>query len=136
MNSNCNSPLLGKYVKRDTNEPVEVIAHEQVENGNRCKGDWVTYIDSNGIEHIKEPLNLQLDFKVSDELANVFENLLKPLPPLEKSVPKLPSIDSSRVFEVAKCLIVHKDYKVKAAINKGIELVKTLNQLVGRDSEL
>jgi hypothetical protein len=31
--------------------------------GDRTDEDWVTYIDSKGKEHIKESLNIQLDFK-------------------------------------------------------------------------
>lgn len=54
------------YVLRSTNEDVEVTSFNQVSKGERSHEDWVTYIDNNGVEHIKEHLNMELDFKASD----------------------------------------------------------------------
>ena len=52
-----------KYIIRKTGEEVEIIDSEIRYRGDRSEYDWVTYIDSNDNEHIKEHLNLQLDFK-------------------------------------------------------------------------
>ena len=60
-----------KYILRSTGEEVEVVAFNQAENGERNESDWVTYIDSEGNEHIREKLNIQLDFKA--EMGNVWE---------------------------------------------------------------
>lgn len=56
-------PIGGKSILRSTGEEVEIIDSEIKEHGARSNEDWVTYIDSDGNEHIKEHLNLQLDFK-------------------------------------------------------------------------
>ena len=42
-----------KKIMRKTGEVVEVIASDIKDNGARSDGDWVSYIDSNGVEHIK-----------------------------------------------------------------------------------
>ena len=59
-------------------------------------GDWVTYIDSQGQEHIRERLNVQLDFKPMSN--NMFEKLF--------DATKTMSIRNSRIFETAKSLLI------------------------------
>lgn len=119
-------PKLGitsMYVNRNTGEEVEVIAFNQVEDGARNDGDWITYIDSNGKEHIKEHLNSQLDFKPSDKLMDMFNKIMSPPEFKPVKLPELPSSRNCRIFEVAKELVIHKDYKIDAAIQKATELV-------------
>lgn len=122
-------PKLGitsMYVNRNTGEEVEIIAFNQVEDGARNDNDWVTYIDSKGEEHIREHLNSQLDFKPSDKLMDMFNKIMSPPEFKPMELPKLPELPSSRncrIFEVAKDLIIHKDYKIDAAIEKAKELV-------------
>ena len=91
-------PIGGKSILRSTGEEVEIIDAEIKERGARSEEDWVTYIDSNGNEHIKEYLNLQLDFKpvVNDTWNKVFD--------FAKDN-KMPTIRNCRIFEVAKELI-------------------------------
>ena len=55
-----------KYRLRKTDEPVEIVAWETAEKGSRSENDWVSYIDSDGNEHIKEHLTLEWDFVTQD----------------------------------------------------------------------
>lgn len=66
-----------KKIMRKTGEVVEVIASDIKDNGARSDGDWVSYIDSYGIEHIKEHLNLQFDFKDEDTWQARMDKLLE-----------------------------------------------------------
>lgn len=91
-------PFGGKNILRSTGEEVEIIDSQIKERGARSEEDWVTYIDSNGNEHIREHLNLQLDFKpvVNDTWNKVFE--------FAKDN-KMPTTRNCRIFEVAKELV-------------------------------
>ena len=51
-------PIGGKSILRSTGEEVEIIDSQFGERGARTDEDWVTYIDSEGKEHIKEHLVL------------------------------------------------------------------------------
>lgn len=88
-------PIGGKSILRSTGEEVEIIDAEIKERGARGEEDWVTYIDSNGNEHIREHLNLQLDFKpvVNDTWNKVF-NFAKNN--------KMPTTRNCRIYEIAK----------------------------------
>ena len=112
--------ITSMYVNRNTGEEVEIIAFNQVEDGARNDNDWVTYIDSNGKEHIREHLNSQLDFKPSDKLMDIFNKIMSP--PEFKQV-EIPSSRNCRIFEVTKDLVIHKDYEIDAAIQKATELI-------------
>ena len=107
-------PIGGKSILRSTGEEVEIIDFEAKERGDRTDEDWVTYIDSNNKEHIKEPLNIQLDFKpvVNDTWNKVFD--------FAKDN-KMPTTRNCRIYEVAKELVLKCD--VKEAVRKAIELV-------------
>lgn len=99
-------PFGGKSILRSTGEEVEIIDFNLTNRDMRTKakdltfeeGDWVTYIDSNNNEHIKEHLNIQLDFKavVNDTWNKVFD--------FAKNN-KMPTTRNSRIFEVAKNFI-------------------------------
>lgn len=114
---------LCKYLLRKTEEEVEVIDFEAKERGDRTDEDWVTYIDSKGKEHIREHLNSQLDFKPSDKLMDMFNKIMSPPEFKTMELPELPSSRNCRIFEVAKDLVIHKDYKIDVAIQKATELV-------------
>lgn len=91
-------PLIGgKSILRSNGEEVEIIDFEAKIRGDRADEDWVTYIDSEGKEHIKEHLNLSLDFKpvVNDTFNKVFDF----------AKDKMPTTRNSRIFEVAKELV-------------------------------
>lgn len=117
-------PIGGKSILRSTGEEVEVIDFNLPNRGMRTEpkdltfeeGDWVTYIDSEGKEHIREHLNIQLDFKpvINDTFNKVFD--------FAKNN-KLPTTRNSRIFEVAKELVINQGYKIEIAVNKATELV-------------
>ena len=116
-------PVGGKSILRSTGEEVEIIDFNLSNRGMRTKpkdltfeeGDWVTYIDSNGNEHIKEHLNIQLDFKpvVNDTFNKVLD--------FAKDN-KIPTIRNNRIFEVAKEL-VNQGSHVNTAVSIATELV-------------
>lgn len=104
-----------KYNIRSTGEEVEIIAFHQEIDGDRNEADWVTYIDSNGKEHIKEHLNIQLDFKA--KMNDLWSKMLD----ISKST-KYPTERNRRIFEVAK-LYIEKSKCEDIAIQKATELV-------------
>lgn len=110
-------PIGGKSILRSTGEEVEIIDFETKERGDRTDEDWVTYIDSNGNEHIKEHLNIQLDFKlvVNDTFNKVFDFASN----------KMPTTRNSRIFEVAKALYLDndRDYDIESAVQVATQLV-------------
>ena len=108
-------PIGGKSILKSTSEEVEIIDFEIKERGARNDEDWVTYIDSKGVEHIKEHLNMQLDFKpvVNDTWNKVFD--------FAKGS-KIPTIRNSRIFEVAKELVKNGSH-VGDAVSTAIQLV-------------
>lgn len=118
-------PFGGKSILRSTGEEVEIIDAEIKERGARNEEDWVTYIDSDGKEHIKEHLNIQLDFKpvINDTWNSMFDWAKNN---------KMPTTRNSRIFEVAKEIIVHKQYlDINVVVSKATELV----DMVGIETE-
>jgi hypothetical protein len=115
-------PIGGKSILRSTGEEVEIIDFEAKERGDRTDEDWVTYIDSNGNEHIKEHLNLQLDFKpvVNDTFNKVFDFATN----------KIPTIRNSRIFEVAKSLVDHGSH-----VSTAVSIARQLVDEVGIETE-
>lgn len=111
-------PIGGKSILRSTGEEIEIIDFEAKERGDRTDEDWVTYIDSNGKEHIKEHLNFQLDFKpvVNDTWNKVFD--------FAKNN-KMPTTRNCRIFEVAKELYLNRDrgYGIGEAVEVATNLV-------------
>ena len=124
-------PIGGKSILRSTGEEVEVIDSYLPNRGMRTEpkdltfeeGDWVTYIDSEGKEHIKEHLNIQLDFKpvVNDTWSKMFD--------FAKGN-KMPTTRNCRIFEVAKELVKNGS-NVSTAVSVAIELV----DVVGIETE-
>lgn len=70
-----------KYRLRKTSEPVEIVAWETADKGARSESDWVSYIDSAGVEHIKEHLTLEWDLLVDSP----FESMMKQFEPTKFS---------------------------------------------------
>lgn len=60
-----------KYRLRKTDELVEIVAWETAEKGARNENDWVSYIDSSGVEHIKEHLTLEWDFVIDSPFEKI-----------------------------------------------------------------
>ena len=116
-------PIAGKYTLRATGEEVEVIDFEIKEKGARSDEDWVTYIDSKGAEHIREHLNIQLDFKA------VGNNLLEKM--LDVAKPnKFPTERNRRIFEVAKELVKNGSH-----VSTAVSVARQLVDEVGIESE-
>lgn len=113
-------PIGGKSILRSTGEEVEIIDFETKERGDRTDEDWVTYIDSEGKEHIKENLNLQLDFK--PVVNDTFNKLL------DVAKPHITTTRNSRIFEVAKELYLNgnRGYGIKEAVEVATNLVDTV----------
>lgn len=107
--------ISSEYVHRKSGETVEVIAFNNPSNGERTDDDWVSFIDKDGVEHIKEHLNIQFDFKATSGISQMFEKLLNP-PAVSKF--ELPDIWESRRFDMTKDLIV----KVGLSVDDAIEL--------------
>lgn len=116
-------PISGKSILRSTGEEVEIIDFNLPNKGMRTEpkdltfeeGDWVTYIDSEGKEHIKEHLNIQLDFK--PVVNDTFNKML------DFATNKMPTTRNSRIFEVAKELVLKFQCDAEEAVRKATELV-------------
>lgn len=120
------------YVLRSTNEEVEVTSFNQVSKGERSEEDWVTYIDKDGVEHIKEHLNMELDFKASDLMLKFLGEMFK-APTFESKPIKLPDISVGRAFEVAKSLYVN-GASVNDAIDEAERFMDKFNQMFKEES--
>ena len=118
MENSFMMPIGGKSILRSTGEEVEIIDSRFKERGARSDEDWVTYIDSEGKEHIREHLNIQLDFKpvVNDTWNKVFDFA---------KVNKMPTTRNCRIFEVAKELYLdnERDYSIEEAVQVATKLV-------------
>lgn len=124
----------GKSILRSTDEEVEIIDFNLPNRGMRTEpkdltfeeGDWVTYIDSNGNEHIKEHLNIQLDFKpvINDAWNKVFD--------FAKNN-KMPTTRNCRIFEVAKELYLNGNRGY--SIDEAVEVATNLVNKVGIETE-
>lgn len=101
MEQNSLFPL--KYRLRKTDEPVEIVAWETAEKGARSESDWVSYIDSEGNEHVKEHLTLEWDFVIQTPFEKGYFDAFKT---------ELPKFDiwESRRFEVAKQIYCDPSY--------------------------
>lgn len=90
-----NSLFPFKYRLRKTDELVEIVAWETAEKGARSESDWVSYIDANGNEHVKDHLTLEWDFVIQTPFEKGFLDALKP---------DLPTFDlwESRRYELVK----------------------------------
>jgi len=115
-NTSMIPPFGSKSILRSTGEEVEIIDSEIKERGARNDEDWVTYIDSDGKEHIKEHLNIQLDFKtIATDAWNKIFDFAK--------YNKMPSTRNCRIFEVAKELVLKFQCDAEEAARKAAELV-------------
>lgn len=123
MESNFMMPIGGKSILRSTGEEVEIIDSQFGERGARTDEDWVTYIDSEGKEHIKEHLNIQLDFKpvVNDTWSKVFDFAKDNI---------MPTTRNCRIFEVAKELV-----KNGSQVSTAVSVARQLVEEIGVETE-
>ena len=118
-------PFASKYILRSTGEEVEVIDSEIKERGARSDNDWVTYIDSQDNEHIREHLNIQLDFKPIQN--DLFSRML------DFTKPKYPTERNRRIFEVAKELYINSNRGY--GLDEAVQVATNLVNKVGIDNE-
>ena len=59
-----------KARNRKTGEIVDIIFYSQLSEAGRSSQDYVSYIDSNGVEHEKENLNYYWDFEPIDDMQD------------------------------------------------------------------
>lgn len=119
MDNNSLFPL--KYRLRKTDEPVEVVAWETAEKGARSKGDWVSYIDSAGVEHIKEHLTLEWDFVIQTPFEKGFMEAFKT---------ELPKFDpwESRRYELAKEFVMRRHEGLADAVEMADAMITALKR--------
>lgn len=119
MESNSLFPL--KYRLRKTDELVEIVAWETADKGARNENDWVSYIDAQGTEHIKEHLTLEWDFVIQTPFEKGFLDALKP---------DLPTFDpwESRRYELVKELVVSNGDDPETAIEFADEIISALKE--------
>lgn len=119
MENNSLFPL--KYRLRKTEELVDIVAWETAEKGARSESDWVSYIDANGVEHIKEHLTLEWDFVIQTPFEKGFLDALKP---------DLPTFDpwESRRYELAKEFVMMKGDCLADAVLKADAMIAALKK--------
>lgn len=122
MEQNSLFPL--KYRLRKTDELVEIVAWETTVKGARNENDWVSYIDSQGNEHIMERLTLEWDFVIDSP----FDSMLKTFEPT-----KLPEFDpwEARRYELVKEMFLNA-YKENVFLTTCIvsDLVKHADEVI------
>lgn len=119
MENNSLFPL--KYRLRKTDELVEIVAWETAEKGARSENDWVSYIDANGKEHVKEHLTLQWDFIVLTPFENGFMEALK------TDLPKFDAWEARR-YELAKEFVMMKGDCLADAVLKADAMIAALKK--------
>lgn len=105
-----NSLFPFKYRLRKTDEQVEIVAWETAEKGARSENDWVSYIDASGVEHVKEHLTLEWDFKVDSPFGDGFGSSL-----LDSTLKSFDAWEARR-YELVKQLVIEKERSLEAAI--------------------
>lgn len=119
METNSLFPL--KYRLRKTDELVEIVAWETVEKGARNENDWVSYIDAQGNEHIKEHMTLEWDFVIQTPFEKGFLDALKP---------DLPTFDpwEGRRYELVKEFVMMKGDCLADAVLKADAMIAALKK--------
>ena len=119
METNSLFPL--RYRIRKTDELVEIVAWETAEKGARSENDWVSYIDSAGVEHIKEHLTLEWDFVIDSPFEKIisggFGNSLPAFDPWE-----------ARRYELTKEFILRYDVEPGLAVVRADNIIAALKK--------
>ena len=119
MENNSLFPL--KYRLRKTDEPVEIVAWETAEKGARSENDWVSYIDSNCNEHIKEHLTLEFDFVIDSP----FEKMINNFEPTKFS--EYDPWDGRR-YELVKEFVLRDGVKPGCAVTMADDIIAALKK--------
>lgn len=116
MENNSLFPL--KYRIRKTDEPVEIVAWETAEKGARSETDWVSYIDTNGVEHIKEHLTLEWDFVTESPFGGgLLSDALSKIDPWE-----------SRRYEMVQKQVIENGLSVELALIVADSIIASLKK--------
>lgn len=117
METNSLFPL--KYRFRKTDEPVEIVAWETAEKGARSENDWVSYIDSAGVEHVKEHLTLEWDFVIDSPFEKIISGGFGS---------SLPAFDpwEARRYELTKEFILRYDVEPGLAVVRADNIIAAL----------
>ncbi len=129
METNSLFPL--KYRLRKTEELVEIVAWDTAEKGARSESDWVSYIDSQGNEHIMEHLTLEWDFVIDSP----FEKMINNFEPT-----KFSEYDpwEGRRYEIVKTLVIENGDDPDTAIEWADEIIAALKkspEVIGEEYE-
>ena len=102
-----------KYRLRKTDELVEIVAWETADKGARSESDWVSYIDANGNEHVKEHLTLEWDFVIQTPFEKGF---------MDAFTTDLPKFDvwEARRYELAKEYVLRDLARDKVNTDKAV----------------
>lgn len=119
METNSLFPL--KYRLRKTDELVEIVAWETAEKGARNENDWVSYIDSAGVEHVKEHLTLEWDFVIDSPFEKIISGGFGS---------SLPAFDpwEARRYELTKEFVMMKGDCLADAVLKADAIIAALKK--------
>ena len=128
MESNSLFPL--RYRLRKTDEPVEIVAWETAEKGARSESDWVSYIDADGNEHVKEHLTLEWDFVIQTPFEKGFMDAFK------TDLPKF-DVWEARRYEMVQKLVIENGDDPDTAIEWADEIIAKLKspEAIGEEYE-
>lgn len=115
-----------KYRVRKTDELVEIVAWETADKGARSESDWVSYIDSAGVEHIKEHLTLEWDFVIQTPFEKGFLDAFK------TDMPKF-DLWESRRYEMVKEMFLSN--KHEGTINDFVEIADEIISALKKSPE-
>lgn len=119
MDNNSLFPL--KYRFRKTDELVEIVAWETAEKGARSESDWVSYIDAQGNEHVKEHLTLEWDFVIDSPFEKIISGGFGS---------SLPAFDpwEARRYELTKEFILRYDVEPGLAVTRADNIIAALKE--------
>lgn len=126
MEQNSLFPL--KYRLRKTDELVEIVAWETADKGARSESDWVSYIDSAGVEHIKEHLTLEWDFVIDSPFEKIISGGFGS---------SLPAFDpwEARRYELTKEFILRYDVEPGLAVTRADAIISALKEAPEAEEE-
>lgn len=105
-----------KAKNRKTGEVVDIISYSQLSAAERCPGqDYVSYIDSQGVEHYKEDLNYYWDFEPIDNTSDHWQDVKE-----RAAIASLQGLlaNSSLVKEERNHLIIHAKICAEELVEK------------------
>ena len=98
---------------------MEIVAWETTEKGACNESDLVSYIDSAGVEHIKEHLTLEWDFVIDSP----FESMMK-----QFDTKMLPEFDpwETRRYDMVQRQVIDKGICIQLAVECADKIISSL----------